>query len=259
MKTLLIGCGKMGGALLERWVTNSDYSFVAVDPVVEAIAPGAELKRTREELGDDTFDMIIVAIKPQMVDDILPTYRAHLAPGGVVASIAAGCSVERLQAAMECDAIVRIMPNLPAAIGKGVSGLYATPGCTAAHKAGVEAIISLSGISVWVSDEDQLDRLTAVSGSGPGYVFEMARAYMEAAKSLGFDEAQAKELTLGTLIGTIEMAIQSDKTLETLRNSVTSKKGTTEAGLNALNGDGAISRRFVETFEAAYNRAVALR
>ncbi len=259
MKTLLIGCGKMGGALLERWVSNPAYSFVAVDPVVEAIAPGAKLLRSREALGDETFDLIIVAIKPQMVDDILPTYRAHLAAGGVVASIAAGCSVERLHKAMANDAIVRIMPNLPAAIGKGVSGLYATPDCTNAHKAGVEALISLSGVSIWVSDEDQLDRLTAVSGSGPGYVFELARAYMEAAKAIGFDEPQAKALTLGTLSGAIEMAIQSDETLEALRNSVTSKKGTTEAGLNALNGDEGLSRRLIETFEAAYNRAVELR
>ena len=111
-----------------------------------------------------------------------------------------------------------------------------------------------------VVDEDQLDRVTAVAGSGPGYVFELARAYVAAAEGIGFSHEQARALVLGTLEGTIAMAIaEDDKSLEDLRNSVTSKGGTTAAGLDALNGDGAVSRKFEQTLEAAYKRAVELR
>ena len=110
-----------------------------------------------------------------------------------------------------------------------------------------------------VADEDALDRVTAVAGSGPGYVFEIARSYVEAAVEAGFTEDEATSMVLGTMQGTIAMAQQSDLSLEDLRNSVTSKNGTTEAGLNALNGQGKLSTLMSDTVQAAYRRAVELR
>ena len=147
-----------------------------------------------------------------------------------------------------------------AARSLATNGLVAGAGVTDDQRTHATAMMERTGTVVEVADEDQLDRVTAVAGSGPGYVFELARAYVAAAEGLGFDRDQARALVLGTLEGTIAMAIEEDgQSLEDLRNSVTSKGGTTAAGLDALNGDGTMSRKFEATLEAAYKRAVELR
>jgi len=259
MKALLIGCGKMGGALLAQWALSPDWDFTVVDPFTETVPDGVRLVKERSAIESERFNLLIVAIKPQMVDDVMPDYRAQLEDGGVVASIAAGCSVRRLQTATAAGPVIRIMPNLPALIAKGVSGLFASPECSDTHKQSVETLMARAGTVVWVDEEDMLDRVTAVAGSGPGYVFEIARTYIEAAKALGFSHEQARDLVLGTMQGAIEMALGSEDSVETLRNSVTSKNGTTQAGLEALNADGALTELMRRTTQAAYDRAVELR
>jgi pyrroline-5-carboxylate reductase len=259
MKILLVGCGKMGGALLTQWMRATSHTYTIIDPFLEAPVEGARLFKDINALGDEKFDLLIVAIKPQMIDDILPAYQSVLSETGAVASIAAGCSVKRLQLALPGFPIVRIMPNLPSAIGAGVAGLYASADATDHHKDTVEALMQAAGTAVWVDDEDQIDRVTAVAGSGPGYVFEIARAYIEAATDLGFSEDQARDLVLGTLDGAVRMILETGEPPETLRNSVTSKNGTTEAGLKALNGEGKLSDLLKATTEAAYKRAIELR
>jgi pyrroline-5-carboxylate reductase len=119
--------------------------------------------------------------------------------------------------------------------------------------------MGLAGTVIEVPDEDALDRFTAVAGSGPGYVFELARAYVEAAKGLGFSHDEARRMVIATLEGTLAMASSSDEPLESLRNSVTSKGGTTAAGLAALNGEGELDRLLASTLTSAYERAVELR
>ncbi|MEL7738791.1 pyrroline-5-carboxylate reductase [Citromicrobium bathyomarinum] len=259
----MIGCGKMGGALLEYWKRGSE-SFTIVDPFLEEAPEGVTLVKERSELGDKRFDVIIVAIKPQMIDDILPDYAPVLSDNGYVISMAAGAGIARISKVMATGdqpaPVIRIMPNLPAFVGKATNGLVAGPGVTDDQRKHAHAMMERTGTVVEVDDEDQLDRVTAVAGSGPGYVFELARAYVAAAEGIGFSHEQARALVLGTLEGTIAMAIDQDgQTLEELRNSVTSKGGTTAAGLDALNGDGAVSRKFEQTLEAAYKRAVELR
>ncbi len=259
MKVLLVGCGKMGGALLTQWMRAVEDEFTIVDPFLDQPVEGARLFKDINALGDEKFDLLIVAIKPQMVDEILPAYKDVLNPDGAVASIAAGCSVQRLQTALPGYPVIRIMPNLPSAIGAGVAGLYASSAASAAQRDTVETLMQAAGTAVWVDDEDQIDRVTAVAGSGPGYVFEIARAYIEAAKELGFSDEQASDLVLGTLDGSIRMILETGDNPENLRNSVTSKNGTTEAGLKALNGDGKLSDLLKATTESAYKRAIELR
>ena len=249
----------MGGALLEYWKKGGE-SFTIVDPFLEKAPDGVTLVKEQSQLGDQHFDVIIVAIKPQMIDEILPDYAPILAENGYVVSMAAGASIARLSKVMEAAPVIRIMPNLPAVVGKATNGLVAGPGVTDDQRKHALAMMERTGTVVEVADEDQLDRVTAVAGSGPGYVFELARAYVAAAEGIGFSHDQARALVLGTLEGTIAMAIaEDDQSLEDLRNSVTSKGGTTAAGLDALNGDGAVSRKFEETLAAAYKRAVELR
>lgn len=258
-RALMIGCGKMGGALLRQWVNSDQVEFTVIDPANNPLPDGATGFTDKAGIEGQFFDLIIVAIKPQLVDAIMPDYTDFLSPGGSVFSMAAGCSAERLSKAMNSDAIIRVMPNLPSFIGQGVSGIFATQSVTDTHRELAEHLMNLAGNSVWVETEDGIDRITAVAGSGPGYVFEFARVYVEAAMNLGFSREQARDLVLGTIAGTIEMATQSDEPLETLRNNVTSKNGTTEAGLGALNGDDGLSQKLKATVDAAYARAVELR
>mgnify|MGYP003112763108 FL=1 len=249
----------MGGALLEYW-KRGDESYTIVDPFLEQAPEGVALVKDKAALGDKRFDVIIVAVKPQMIDDILPAYAPVLSDGGYVVSMAAGASIARISQVMGDAPVIRIMPNLPAFVGKATNGLVAGPGVSDDQRKHATMMMERTGTVVEVADEDQLDRVTAVAGSGPGYVFELARAYVAAAEGIGFSHEQARALVLGTLEGTIAMAIdQHDQSLEDLRNSVTSKGGTTAAGLDALNGDGAVSRKFEETLQAAYKRAVELR
>jgi len=249
----------MGGALLKAWADKTDHMFTVADPADPDLPKDVAQVRSAEQLGEEIFDYLIVALKPQLIDNVLPGYLPHLAPSGVLSSIAAGYSAERLAAHAPGRGVIRIMPNLPAMIGKGVSGLYAHGNVTETASREIEQLALCSGEIVWVDSEDMLDRLTAVAGSGPGYVFEMLRAYVEAAEKLGFSEKDAQNLVLGTVRGTLELALESDRSVEDLRNSVTSKGGTTAAGLDALNGKGEFSALIRDTLQAAYGRAVELR
>lgn len=259
MRALMIGCGNMGSSLLSRWADVENTEFSVVDPVSDFSHPSVRMFRDKSALGDEKFDFIIVAIKPQMIDDILPGHLSHLTDDGAVLSIAAGYSAKRLESLTNGKPVIRVMPNMPASLGQGTSGLYCSPSVTADMRDAVHTIMAATGDVIDVDIEDELDRVTAIAGSGPGYVFEIARTYTEAAMSLGFDAETARRLALSTLRGTVAMALQSEKSLEELRNSVTSKAGTTEAGLNALNGDGSLDRLMKETVHAAYERAVELR
>lgn len=248
----------MGGALLESW-RKGEESFTIVDPYLDQAPEGVALFSSRDELGDERFDVMVVAIKPQLIEAVLPDYAGLLRDDGYLLSIAAGCSVARLREVSGVDAVVRVMPNLPAAIGQGVSGLCPSDAANETHIAHATDLMRRAGIAIQVDDEDALDRFTAIAGSGPGYVFEFLRAYAEASQELGFSREQSTAMALELVKGTVAMAQQSDLSLEELRNSVTSKNGTTEAGLNALNGSGALSALIAETFDAAYRRAIELR
>ena len=249
----------MGSALLSQWVEGPE-AITVVDPAGSAVPDGVTLVTDRAEIAGQTFDLIVAAVKPQLIDGVMSDYADHLAPGGYVLSIAAGYSANRLSKVMGDAPVIRTMPNLPAAIGRGVSGICPGPHATAAHIAHAEDFMRRAGTTITVDSEEKLDRVTAVAGSGPGYVFEIARAYAEAAMAQGFDEDEARDMVLGTIGGAIAMAGEPGApSLEELRNSVTSKGGTTAAGLAALNGDGGLTTRLHDTLQAAYERAVELR
>ncbi len=249
----------MGSALLSQWVSG-DEAITVVDPVAEGLPDSVTLVTDRSHVSGQRFDCIVAAVKPQMIDDIMPDYKDNVATGGYILSIAAGYSAARLSKTMGDAPVVRTMPNLPAAIGRGVSGICPGPHASPDHMMHAEAFMRRAGATITVDSEEKLDRVTAVAGSGPGYVFEIARAYAEAAMAQGFDEDEARDMVLGTIGGAIAMASEpSAPSLEELRNSVTSKGGTTAAGLEALNGDNGLSDRLHATLQAAYDRAVELR
>lgn len=259
MDILLVGCGKMGGAMLRRWLDAMPARFTAVNRSGRALPPGTEHAAGVDSLAGRRFDAIIIAVKPQQIPDVLPAYTGLLAENGCYVSIAAGYSAASLAGLVGEKPIIRIMPNLPALIGRSVNGLYANAACETGHREFADQLATTTGTAIWLDDEDELDRLTAVAGSGPGYVFEITRSYIAAAQALGFSKETARKLVLETLGGAIEMATRSDEDVAELRNSVMSKKGTTEAGINALRRDGLLDQLLLDTTRAAYDRAVELR
>lgn len=258
MKLLQIGCGKMGKAMLDRWVETTEHAFTVVDPGAKNL-PAKVRHATQKELSDEPFDAIIVGIKPQMINEVLPPFKANLAPGGWVFSMAAGAAWQRFELCLGCSCVVRIMPNLPALIGESMSGLFASPDVNQTQRDTAQALAAAIGPYLWVEQEDTLDRVTAVAGSGPGYVFEIMRSYVDAAEKLGFERSQARTLVLQTILGSAKMAMQSDLSLEDMRNSVTSKNGTTQAGLEQLRADAKLAELLNHCTQAAYARAVELR
>ncbi|MGB2740741.1 MAG: pyrroline-5-carboxylate reductase [Cognaticolwellia sp.] len=259
MSLLMIGCGKMGSSLLTRWATSTDHTITVVNPSLVKAPRGVIVKQTIEELNEQQFDIIVIAIKPQLIEEVLPAYRQYLADSGCIISIAAGYSVSSIEKLLGEQAVIRIMPNLPAQIGRGVSALYANSSCSNAQITMATTLTDAVGYTHFAASEDELDRVTAVAGSGPGYAFEIARCWIESAIKLGFSPETAKALVLNTLGGSIELATTSTENVEILRNSVTSKNGTTEAGLKALMNDSTLETLLESTVQAAYQRAVALR
>jgi len=258
-QVLMVGCGNMGGALLTRWLDQPEFAFTVVSPSGRSLPGGITATRDPAELQGRKFDLVVVAVKPQMIPDVLPAYVGLLAEGGCLLSIAAGFSAGSFAAIVGDKPLVRSMPNMPVQVGKGVSALFANPQATPEHRNLVDKLMATTGKLLWVDAEDDIDRVTAIAGSGPGYVYEIARAWTAAGEVLGFSEETTRAMVLQTLAGSVEVAMSGKTPLSQLRNGVTSKNGTTAAGLSALNGNHTLDRLFQETVDAAYARALELR
>ena len=250
----------MGSALLTRWLDQSDFTFVVVSPSGRAMPENVEVVRSVEALQDQAgFDLVVIAVKPQMISDVLPAYTEVLADRGCFLSMAAGFATSSIEKLVGSKPVVRIMPNLPVQIGKGVSALYANEYADQTHQDLVKDLMATTGQLIVAESEDGIDRFTAIAGSGPGYVFEIARCWMKAGQALGFSEDEARQMVLQTLAGSVELAMNSDAPLGELRDGVTSKNGTTAAGLAALNHNASLDVLLQQTVDAAYARAIELR
>lgn len=172
-------------------------------------------------------------------------------------SVAAGIRSDSIARWLGTERVVRSMPNTPALVGKGMTALFARPAATAADRAAVERVIQTTGEYLWLNDEAQLDAVTALSGSGPAYVFYFLEAMIQAGLDMGLDSAQARQLAVGTFVGASALAHASDEPLEVLRARVTSKGGTTYAALTAMEQAG-IKQQFMQAIEAARQRASEL-
>ncbi|MEO1078729.1 MAG: pyrroline-5-carboxylate reductase [Pseudomonadota bacterium] len=260
MRILMLGCGKMGGALLQRWSADTPFQFTALSPSGQRALPDAvRLVRGTDELAVETFDAAVLAVKPQMVDEVLPRYVRFMSAGAPLLSIVAGTSCASLAVHAPEAPLIRIMPNLPAAIGMGVSGVFAPKDTAPEHIQLTETLLKPTGRMLRCESEDELDRITAIAGSGPGFAFEIIRAWSEATTGLGFDADDSRDWILEMLRGAVELARERGEPLDVLRREVTSKNGTTAAGLAALNEDGLIDARLQAMLLAAYERAVELR
>lgn len=245
MKIAFIGGGNMANALINGiWHADPRPEWVRVcDPSEEA------RDRLASRFPIDCFaeprpavtgaDIIVIATKPQVVPQALEALAGQVRPDQLVISIAAGVTVATISDALcEGQPVVRTMPNTPALIGKGVTGLFAGPGCTGSHREAAEAVVAAAGAAVWVEDEDLINVVTALSGSGPAYFFLLTEALREAGSALGLSEQVAGKLALHTAHGAGAMALHSDLDVRELREVVTTPGGTTQAALEVFEAGG---------------------
>jgi len=200
--------------------------------------------------------LVVWAVKPQTFKDAAAAVRPH-ATGALHLSVAAGIRSDSIAAWLGTERIVRSMPNTPALVGKGMTALYARAGVNNADKAQVERVIATTGEHLWMDEERQLDAVTALSGSGPAYVFYFLEAMVQAGGEMGLSPEQARRLAVGTFAGASELARASSEPLQLLRERVTSKGGTTYAALTSLEGD-KVKEAFVRALHAACRRAEEL-
>lgn len=201
-------------------------------------------------------DLVIWAIKPQIFKDVVAQTQLFL-PDTAHLSVAAGIPCQSLAAWLGSERVVRAMPNTPALVGMGMTGLFAHHSVSQAQRNLVDHTLQTIGDCVWVDTEQQLDAVTALSGSGPAYVFYFLEAMREAGSQMGLPAALAQRLAIGTFLGAATLAQRSSEPLETLRQGVTSKGGTTHAALSAMQ-QADIKARFEEAMFAAYQRAQAM-
>ena len=209
------------------------------------------------DAGIAAADVWVLAVKPQQMHEVVASLLPHL-KNQLIISIAAGIRAEDLSRWLGGHkAIVRTMPNTPALIGKGITGLVALSGVTSEQKQIANAIMQAVGDTVWIEQEEQINAVTAVSGSGPAYVFYFLEAMQAAAIELGLSAEQGKQLALATFAGATELAAQSDQTLAQLRENVTSKGGTTYAALTAMQNN-KVAQSIIQALHAAAERGEEL-
>lgn len=262
MTTTFIGGGNMAGALIGGMLARG---FDA--GTIQVVDPAPAARARLGALGVQGFasidalpapgEVVVLAVKPQQLRTAATALRGRV-DGCLVVSIAAGVRLADLGRWLGGHAqLVRCMPNTPALVGTGISGLYATPAVSAAQRALAARILEAAGRVVWVDDEPTLDAITAVSGSGPAYVFYFIEALERAARELGLAAADARALSIQTFRGAAELAARSDEPVATLRERVTSKGGTTERALAALQASD-VAAAIVQAVRAAHARAAQL-
>ncbi|MNK74253.1 Pyrroline-5-carboxylate reductase [compost metagenome] len=216
---------------------------------IRASDPGEETRaRVSAEHGIETFadnaqaidgaDVVVLAVKPQAMKAVCEAIRPSLKPNQLVVSIAAGITCASMNNWLGAQPIVRCMPNTPALVRQGASGLFATAEVSAEQRQQAQELLSAVGIALWLNEEQQLDAVTAVSGSGPAYFFLLIEAMTAAGVKLGLPADIAAQLTLQTALGAAHMAVSSDVDAAELRRRVTSPAGTTEAAIKSFQANG---------------------
>lgn len=264
---LLVGAGKMGGAMLDRWLAHRlDASEVTIlDPYLEGdrwadlAQKGTATATSVAAAADRAYRVMVIAVKPQSMKEALQEVQALVAPDTTILSIAAGIRLPTLEAAFPAgQAIVRAMPNTPAQVGMSMTVAVPNEHVTEEERGAVDALLAAIGDVAWIDDEALLDAVTAVSGSGPAYVFLLAEALAAAARQAGLPENLAARLARQTVAGAGALLAESPLSPDVLRRNVTSPAGTTEAALEVLMENDGLQQLLTRAVEAAKARSVDL-
>ncbi|MFO1163333.1 MAG: pyrroline-5-carboxylate reductase [Reyranellaceae bacterium] len=261
-KLMLVGCGKMGGAMLEGWLARglAPEDIVVAEPV-EALRPkrdGMRCVASTSEIAEAP-EIVVLAVKPQSMDGVLPDLRRFADDGAVFLSIAAGKTVKYFTTHLGSTAkIVRSMPNTPAAVRQGITVATAVGGVSTVEKKRCHDLLEAVGQVLWVDDEALMDPVTALSGSGPAYVFLLVEAMAAAGAKLGLAPDMAMQLARATVAGSGELLRQSSEPASQLRVNVTSPGGTTAEALKVLMAPEGIQPVFDKALAAASRRSKEL-
>jgi pyrroline-5-carboxylate reductase len=255
---VLVGAGKMGGAMLEGWLKlGLDPKRVAIKeptPAPEIAALAAQGVRINPAAIDDA-SVILLAVKPQVADEVVPPLKSLMRPETVAVSVMAGKTLRFLEGALGGGAVVRSIPNTPAAVGRGITAAVANGHVIEAQRTLAHTLLTSIGAVEWVSDESLIDVATAVSGSGPAYVFLLAETLARAGAAAGLPADMAARLARATVAGSGELLHQSPLDAATLRQNVTSPNGTTAAALAVLMADDGMSALMEKAVAAAAKRS----
>ena len=259
-----IGGGIMGEAMIRGLITRNIVApeqIIAADPMAERLDDlrgryGIRVTVSNAEAAE-SGQVIVLSIKPQNLAEVMPGIRGHLRRQDLLLSILAGTPIRKLADGVAHAAVVRAMPNTPAQIGQGMTVWTATPEVTPEQRAQAQAILGALGVELFVGDEGYLDMATALSGTGPAYIFMFMEALVDAGVHLGFSRRVSEQLVFQTMRGSLEYAAQSGKHVAELRNQVTSPGGTTAAALYHLE-KGGLRTVLSRAIWAAYQRSVEL-
>lgn len=250
---LVFGCGNMGGAILAGWLAGGidPARITVVDPFLEAAPAGVRLLR---EVPEEPFDLVLLGVKPQMLDDVTPTVAQVVGSQTTLLSILAGVELASLARRFPgAGAVVRLMPNLAAAIGKSPLALFGH-GLDDAGRAALSAFLAPLGTPEWLAAESDFDAVTALAGSGPGFVYRFIEALVEAGAGLGIEPGQAERMAIATVEGAALLAAASPDGPAELARRVASPGGSTQKGLDVLDEGEALKRLIAATLRAARDR-----
>ena len=258
---LLLGCGKMGSAMLSGWVSRgvAANTILVVEP--DSAAAGNAHRRHGVEVADRVPQglgpaVVVFAVKPQIMEGVAGSLGDALDRRPLVVSIAAGKTLAWFERHLGPDIpVVRTMPNTPAAIGRGITAMVANSHVTRASKETAESLLASVGETVWLDDESLMDAVTALSGGGPAYVFLLIETLTRAGVAHGLPEAVASRLALHTVAGAGELALQADETPAELRRNVSSPGGTTLEALGVLMAEDGLQPLFDRAVDAATRRS----
>jgi pyrroline-5-carboxylate reductase len=261
MKIAIIGCGNMGMAFARAFlkfdlVKKEDFLLVEKSEdrteKLSSFQPGVITGVISPQIGE--YDLIILSVKPQ---DFMESLREVITEKQVVLSIMAGITIQIIQNALDHKAVIRAMPNTPAMLGMGITAYAASPEVEMNQLRKIENLINATGRSVFLEDEEQLNAVTALSGSGPAYFFYLVKAMIEAGKKMGFEESVAALLVKQTMLGSFHLINTADKSLDELIKAVASKGGTTEAALRQFEA-GHLDETLIDGIIAAQIRSSEL-
>lgn len=256
-KILLVGCGKMGGSLLNGWLTQKAYDQISVvEPTKFDLPDGINLYSEVSALPADYKPSVVVfAVKPQLMDEVVADYARFINENTLFLSIAAGKPISYFAASLFGGAIVRAMPNTPAAVHKGITVLCANDKVSQNQKVFSSQLMESVGDVTWINDETLMDAVTGLSGSGPAYVFHLVEAMASAGEAAGLSSDMAMKLARATVVGSGELLAQSEESAATLREKVTSPGGTTAAALEVLMGSSGMTSLLTKAISKATIRS----
>ncbi len=260
-KVAFIGSGMMGGAIIHALLENKELApeqLVASDPVVkrrEMLQASYGIRTTNDNVeAVRDADLVVLAVKPQVLPSVMADLYGNIRKDALVISIIAGTPISSIQAGLNHSAIVRTMPNTPAQVGEGMTSWTASEAVTEDQRVRAQAILQTMGIEMFFKNENALDMATAISGTGPTYVFLLMEALMDAAVHMGMSRVEARPMVIQTVLGSAKFAMQSEKHMAELRNMVTSPGGTSAEAVYQME-KGGMRTVLSKAVWAAYQKA----